>query len=184
LGFSPLESETYGPFSRAVSTCPKYKKTFESPEDPHPKAKTAVLSRQWDLIGRLGKYMHPIFSECPVCSGEMLATQLECRHCDTKIVGRFYTGPFAGLTLEQLDFIEMFVRNEGKITRLQDELDLSYPTIRNRLHEVIRALGYEPGGDEPGLPNEDERRQILEHLEKGEIDYEEAMRLLKESEAE
>ena len=128
--------------------------------------------------------MHPIFSECPICGGEMLATTLECRHCDTKIVGRFYTGPFAGLTLEQLDFIEMFVRNEGKITRMQAEMDLSYPTIRNRLHEVIRALGFEPGEEDTSLPDEDERRQILENLENGEINYEEAMRLLKESEAE
>ena len=128
--------------------------------------------------------MHPILNECPICSGEILATELECRHCDTKIQGRFYTGPFSGLTLEQLDFIEMFVRNEGKITRMQTEMELSYPTIRNRLHEVIRALGFEPGGDDSVFPDEDERKQILEDLEKGKIDYDQAMRLLKESEAE
>jgi hypothetical protein len=32
---------------------------------------------------------------------------------------------------------------------MEDELGLSYPTIRNRLHEVIRALGFEPGGEKP-----------------------------------
>lgn len=127
--------------------------------------------------------MYPILNECPICGGEVIATELECRHCDTKIQGRFFTGPFAGLTVDQLDFIEMFVRNEGKITRMQAEMDLSYPTIRNRLHEVIRALGYEPGGEDAQL-SEEERRQILDDLEKGEIDYKEAMRLLKESEAE
>lgn len=127
--------------------------------------------------------MHPILNECPICKGEIIATELECRHCDTKIQGRFYTGPFAGLSIEHLDFIEMFVRNEGKITRMQAEMELSYPTIRNRLHEVIRALGYEPGGDDSGLPDGDIRKQILEDLEQGAIDYEQAMRLLKESEA-
>ena len=126
--------------------------------------------------------MYPIFSECPVCSGELIATELECRHCDTKLRGRFITGPFAGLSAEQLEFVELFVRNEGKITRMQEELDLSYPTIRNRLHETIRALGCEPGEEDPGL-NDDERRQILEDLEKGTINYEEAMRMIKESEA-
>jgi len=126
--------------------------------------------------------MYPIFSECPVCSGELIATELECRHCDTKLRGRFITGPFAGLSAEQLEFVELFIRNEGKITRMQEELDLSYPTIRNRLHETIRALGYEPGEEEPGL-NDDERRQILEDLEKGTINYEEAMQMIKESEA-
>ena len=44
------------------------------------------------------------------------------------------------------------MRNEGKLNRMEDELGLSYPTIRSRLHEIIRALGYEPGQDEPGVP--------------------------------
>ena len=125
--------------------------------------------------------MYPIFSECPICSGELIATTLECRHCDTKIQGRFITGPFAGLSVEQLEFVELFIRNEGKITRMQDELELSYPTIRNRLHDIIRALGYEPGEEENGL-DELERKQILEELEEGTIDYDEAIRKLKESE--
>lgn len=126
--------------------------------------------------------MYPIFSECPICGGELIATTLECRHCDTKIQGRFITGPFAGLSAEQLEFVELFIRNEGKITRMQEELELSYPTIRNRLHEIIRALGYEPGEEDTGL-DEVERKQILEELEQGTIDYQEAIRKLKESEA-
>jgi hypothetical protein len=126
--------------------------------------------------------MYPIFNICPICNGELIATQLECRQCDTKIQGRFITGPFAGLLPEQLDFIELFVRNEGKITRMQDELGLSYPTIRNRLHEIIRALGYEPGVEDPRL-TEEERRQILDDLEQGAIDYEEAINLIKDKEA-
>ena len=126
--------------------------------------------------------MFPIFSECPICSGELIATQLECRHCDTKIQGRFITGPFAGLSSDQLEFVELFIRNEGKITRMQEELDLSYPTIRNRLHETIRALGYEPGQEELGL-TEEQRKHILEELETGTINYEEAMRMIKEGEA-
>lgn len=125
--------------------------------------------------------MYPIFSECPICSGELIATQLECRHCDTKIQGRFVSGPFTRLSIEQLEFVELFIHNEGKITRMQEELDLSYPTIRNRLHEIIRALGYEPGEEDLGL-NEGERKKVLEQLEQGEINYDEAMQMLKESE--
>ena len=126
--------------------------------------------------------MYPIFSDCPICGGELIATTLECRLCDTKIQGRFITGPFAGLNIQQLEFVELFIRNEGKITRMQEELDLSYPTIRNRLHEIIRALGYEPGEEDTGL-DEIERRQILDELEQGNIDYQEAIRKLKESES-
>jgi len=125
--------------------------------------------------------MFPIFDECPVCHGELIATQLECRHCDTKIQGRFQTGAFSSLSMEQLEFVELFVRHEGKITRLQTELGSSYPTIRNRLHEIIRALGYEPGDEDPGL-DEEKRKQILEELEQGTINYDEAMNMIKENE--
>ena len=90
-------------------------------------------------------------------------------------------GAFEALTPEQLGFVETFIRCEGKINRMEDEIGLSYPTIRNRLHEIIRALGYEPGGEEPGMSDE-ERRKILEDLEQGSITYEDAMRMLKEGE--
>lgn len=125
--------------------------------------------------------MYPIFNECPVCKGEMIVTTLQCRECDSSIRGRFFAGPFASLSAEQLEFVELFVRNEGKINRMEAELGLSYPTIRNRLHEVIKALGYEIGAEESG-PTEEERRQILDDLEKGKIDSTEAMQMLRESE--
>jgi hypothetical protein len=85
------------------------------------------------------------------------------------------------LSPEQLDFIELFVRCEGKITRMEDELGLSYPTIRNRLHEIIRAMGYEPGGEElPAALSDEERKRILEDLDAGRLTVEKAMRLLQE----
>ena len=126
--------------------------------------------------------MQALPSNCPLCSGEITVTKIYCRDCDSTIEGRFSAGVFSQLTLEQLAFVETFVRCEGKITRVEAELGLSYPTIRNRLHEVIRAMGYEPGeGDTSGM-SEQERREILERLEKGEISYEDAMQLLDEKE--
>ena len=127
--------------------------------------------------------MQSLPSKCPICSGEIIVTRLYCRDCDSTIEGRFLAGHFENITPEQLSFIETFVRCEGKITRMEDELGLSYPTIRNRLHEVIRALGYEPGGEEPDVVMSDEdRRQVLESLERGEITYQQAMQMLQEGE--
>jgi hypothetical protein len=131
--------------------------------------------------------MQTLPSKCPICGGEILVTRLQCQVCDSTIDGRFTQGAFGSLTNEQLSFIETFVRCEGKINRMEEELGLSYPTIRNRLHEVIRALGYEPGGyetggEEPAAASEEDRRRILEDLEQGRITYPEAMRLLQESE--
>ena len=128
--------------------------------------------------------MNQIPTACPLCGGEIAVTRLYCRDCDTTIEGRFVGGPFSQLTPEQLKFVETFVRCEGKITRMEIEIGLSYPTIRNRLHEVIRALGYEPGGEEPiavGLSDE-ARQAILEKLDQGLISAEEAMRMIKEAE--
>jgi hypothetical protein len=67
---------------------------------------------------------------------------------------------------------------------MEEEISLSYPTVRNRLHEIIRALGYEPGGGDEaaGLTNED-RQRILEDLDAGRISAEDAMRMLTEAEA-
>ena len=125
--------------------------------------------------------MHPVISQCPVCQEDLTITRLNCRNCDTTIEGQFFAGPFSQLSREQLAFIETFVRSEGKLNRMEAELNLSYPTIRNRLHEVIRALGYEPGGeDEAGLA-EEERQRVLEQLSEGEITAEEAMKILQEA---
>lgn len=123
--------------------------------------------------------MKQSLSSCPVCDSELVVTRLYCPSCDTTIEGRFTNGAFPGLTGEQLDFVETFLRCEGKITRMEDELSLSYPTIRNRLHEVIRAMGYEPGKDEdlPEVPGI-ERLKILEQLDNGLINAEDARRLL------
>jgi hypothetical protein len=60
---------------------------------------------------------------------------------------------------------------------MERELGLSYPTLRSRLTEVIRQMGY-PVGPEPPVLSEDERTRVLDLLAAGEIDSVEAMRRL------
>ncbi len=124
--------------------------------------------------------MRPLPTQCPISGGEIVVTRFYCPDSDITVEGRFYVAaPFAQLTPEQVNFVEAFVRNEGKINRMEEELSLSYPTIRSRLHEVIRSLGYEPGREEsPAGMSEADRRRILEDLDSGKIVAEEAMRLL------
>ena len=122
--------------------------------------------------------MKTALSKCPVCDGELTVTRLHCETCDTVIEGRFTNAAFTGLTPEQMDFIETFVRSAGKLTRVQEEMALSYPTVRNRLQEVIRALGYEPGKDETAEISDEQRLGVLEELDSGKISADEAMRRL------
>ena len=123
--------------------------------------------------------MRPAPTRCPICQSELTVAKLHCSSCDTTIEGNFVSGQFSSLTPEQLEFIFTFVRCEGKINRMEQELGVSYPTIRNRLNEVIRALGYEPGKDEPVEITQDKRNSILADLSAGKINAEEATRLLR-----
>jgi hypothetical protein len=122
--------------------------------------------------------MYPVPTECPICHDELLVARLVCRNCGTALEGRFNLGRLFQLTPDQLHFVEVFLRCEGRINRVQEELGLSYPTVRSRLVEVIGALGYEVGEErEAG----DERRQeVLGRLARREITSEEAFRLLQE----
>lgn len=88
--------------------------------------------------------------------------------------------PFGHLTPEQMQFLLTFVRCEGRLNRMEEEMKLSYPTLRNRLNEIVRALGYEPGKEDlsQSLSVED-RRQILEDLDQGKISWEEAQARLR-----
>ena len=123
--------------------------------------------------------MLPLPHRSPFSGGEIIVTRFYCPETDTTVEGRFRVNiPFAQLNSEQLSFVETFVRCEGKLSRMEDELELSYPTIRNRLHDVIRALGYEPGKDEPAVISDAQRRAILNDLDNGKITFDQAMNLL------
>jgi len=126
--------------------------------------------------------MQTLPTQCPLCNGEITVTKVYCRDCDTTLEGRFTVGAFAQLTPKQLEFVETFIRCEGKITRMEAELKLSYPTIRNRLRAIIKAMGYEPELDEETGLTEKERRQVLEDLDAGVISYEDAIQLLGDQE--
>src|SRR5512138_2577086 len=153
--------------------------------------------------------MNPLLTKCPVCGGELMVTRLHCPACETTIEGEFDPGaaggrlqeafspeqlkpllPFSRLTAEQLQFVLTFVRCEGRFNRMEDEMGLSYPTLRNRLNEIIRAMGYEPSREEAARveapvpaqaagPGPAERQSILEMLSRGEIDLDEAKRRLR-----
>ena len=125
--------------------------------------------------------MNPVIGQCPICGMNLHVTRLNCRNCDTTIDGHFTLGRLYQLSSEQLDFVEIFLRCEGKINRVEQEIGLSYPAVRARLNDVIRALGYEIG-EAPAAPNsisEETRREVLNELQSGKLSAEEALQLLR-----
>ena len=122
--------------------------------------------------------MNPVIGICPICGESLAVTRLHCRSCDTSVEGQFALGRLYQLTSEQLHFVETFVRCEGKINRVEQEMGLSYPAVRARLTEVIRALGYEVGDADAGSVSDETRREVLNQLSEGKISADEAVKIL------
>ncbi len=90
--------------------------------------------------------------------------------------GRFDAGPLARLSPEQLTFVEVFLRNRGKIKDVETDLGISYPTVVSKLNDVLVTLGFEAGED----PREAERRQrVLDDLAAGRLSAAEAAEQLR-----
>jgi hypothetical protein len=118
--------------------------------------------------------MHPIITRDPVSGHELIVTRLESPQSGIVIEGRFSLGWIGRLSREQLDFVELLVKNRGNIQKLAAELDIAYNTARSRLDEIVTALGGTPESD-----GRVDRRFVLDRLAAKEISVEEAMRLLK-----
>ena len=119
----------------------------------------------------------------PATGGPLEVTRLENPESGVVIEGRFSLGWIGRLTPEQLDFVGLFLFNRGNVQKLAAELNISYNTARNRLDEIVTALGAPPEGtDQPSPPRRTgiDRREVLDLLAAGEISYEEAMRRLQE----
>ena len=123
--------------------------------------------------------MPEMLTRCPVCGGELRVLRMRCVACDSELAGSFSVGKLLQLAPEQLRFVEVFVKNEGKIKDVEGELGISYPTVRARLREVIRGLGYEPDEEAPGPIPPDRRREILDDLAQGRVSADDAARLLR-----
>lgn len=115
-----------------------------------------------------------LIGSCPICENELKVEKLGCKKCGTKIEGDFELNKFSKLTREQQDFVEVFLKQRGNIKEIEKELGISYPTVRGRLDNVIKALGHKPKEDASSI----NRMEILEMLNQGKISAEEAEKLL------
>ena len=90
-----------------------------------------------------------VIATCPVCSHELSITRLHCDHCATTLEGDFSVGRFGRLSREQLALLESFLRSRGNLREMERELGISYPTVRNRVEALVRALGLADGDVPP-----------------------------------
>jgi len=118
---------------------------------------------------------HAMPTRCPVTGEPLEVTRLRGPNSGVVIEGQFLPNEFALLDRENLDFLRLFVKVRGNLKEVERMLGVSYPTVRARFEQLLRALGYESAPEPEPAEN---RTDILGRLERGEISAEEATRAL------
>ena len=120
---------------------------------------------------------------CPSCEKSLQVTELTCSACRLRLQGQFERGcRFCALEPEQQRLLDVFLSCRGVIRDMEKELEISYPTVRNRLNALLVALGYAPTKEEAETQEQRavRRREIVEQLAAGTVTAEEAATALRE----
>lgn len=126
-----------------------------------------------------GAPIHPLITRDPVSGGELIVTRLESPESGVVIEGAFSLGWIGRLTPEQLEFVGHLVRSRGNVQKVAADLNVAYNTARNRLDDIVAALEA-PEQDARGDQERERRTAVLRRLSSGEIEFDEAMRLLEQ----
>lgn len=88
----------------------------------------------------------PVPASCPCCDMKLLQTQVvACANCGIRLEGNFSaeakdSDPFSQCTGEEIAFIDSFVRSEGRLDDVSNELDLSFTQAKARLATIRQKL--------------------------------------------
>jgi len=78
--------------------------------------------------------------ECPSCGGKLLVHRLSCQQCGTAVEGLYRLPSLASLNRSDQQFVLQFVKASGSLKQMASFLGVSYPTVRNRLDQIIEEL--------------------------------------------
>ena len=85
---------------------------------------------------------------CPACDSQLKVKSLICEKCQTEIQGRYELPPLGRLSADDQAFILEFIKASGSLKEMAKLLKLSYPTVRNRLDEIIERVKLAESADE------------------------------------
>jgi len=123
------------------------------------------LKKDWAYLTRLTAG-RPITIERVAVEGE-----------DVAIEGRFELPPLARLKAEDQVFVAVFVKCHGSIKQMEKHFDVSYPTVKSRLNRIAEQLTF------VDVETASETHDVLEQLQRGEIDVDEAVRMIKKGDS-
>jgi hypothetical protein len=108
---------------------------------------------------------------CPKCSQPLAVARYRCEDCNLTVDGRVEIPPLARLDMNEQAFVIAFIKVHGNIKRMGELFGISYPTVKSRLNAIGARL-------DAGFEAPPERNEILDRLDRGEIDVGEALKLL------
>ena len=77
---------------------------------------------------------------CPSCDHRLDVKRLCCVECGTEVEGIYPLPELAALSPDDQSFVCEFVKASGSLKEMAALMKVSYPTVRNRLDDVIAKL--------------------------------------------
>jgi hypothetical protein len=93
------------------------------------------------------------------------------------VEGSFELPPLAQLSVDDQVFVAAFVKSHGSIKEMERLFGVSYPTIKSRLNRLSAVLDAELSVE--AAPPAQDKSEILDRLERGEISAEQAAEALR-----
>ncbi|HVP18569.1 MAG TPA: DUF2089 family protein [Spirochaetia bacterium] len=127
---------------------------------------------------------------CPSCNGQLYPRVLVCDSCGLKVEGEFVLNEFDSLSPDELHFLRVFVQCEGRIRDMEAALGVSYPTVKGLLASIKDKLSQRSPRFAATAPRSEDGHgdkvlqeaspdDILDQLSSGQINYKDAVRLLR-----
>lgn len=84
--------------------------------------------------------MKTLPSHCPSCGEQLVVKRLRCQACETEVEGSYVLPALVSLSKDDQEFTLEFIKASGSLKEMAKIMHVSYPTVRNRLDEIIEKL--------------------------------------------
>ena len=105
-----------------------------------------------------------------ILKGPIQIERVKCMSTGFSVEGPFTTPALYQIDGDHLHLVELLVIHGGNLKKVAVELDISYPTLKNRLDQIAEIIEAEH------KKSCDKRMAILEDIEKGKLNPEMAAR--------
>ncbi len=103
---------------------------------------------------------------------EVIVERVRVRRTGVAIESSFELPQLARLSFEDQVFVTAFVLSHGSIKEMERVFGVSYPTVKARLNRLAGSLQLVDSNPQPS------RAEVLERLERGELEADDAVRML------